>query len=146
MILERKNHKGTLISVDTDSTVDGEFNPHACEIRIEASEVASIYLLRSEAAAFFDQLAAQCRAESKSKMERAIESQIPRASSLSSPIEGLTIAEKRRLGWLIMWAIDGPEQGFITNEGTKEVKRELHDFLEKNKIPAGGMWSELAKS
>lgn len=68
-----------------------------------------------------------------------------RADKIVSPIESLSPEEKERLGYLVMWAIDGPEQGFINNTETRKLQVELADFLNTNGVPTGGLWLEIAK-
>lgn len=65
-----------------------------------------------------------------------------RSSILINNIGELTPEEKLRLGWLIYWAIDGPEQGFFNNHGIALLRKELHEFLDKNGIKGsrGQMW------
>lgn len=65
----------------------------------------------------------------------------PRAANIKNPIEKLTQAEKDRLAHLIMWVLDGPEQGFCTSDDVRAYKKELRLFLNDNNIYAGGMWS-----
>lgn len=69
-----------------------------------------------------------------------------RADKIVNPIESLTPEEKERLGFLIMWALDGPEQGMCTKNGWFRCQLELHEFCRKNSIPAGGLWLHRAQA
>lgn len=68
-----------------------------------------------------------------------------RADEITSPIESLSPEEKERLGFLVMWAMDGPEQGFINATDTMRLRVELADFLNKNGVSTGGQWLDEAQ-
>jgi hypothetical protein len=66
-----------------------------------------------------------------------------RADQILNPIERLTPAEKERLGFLIMWALDGPEQGMLNYNQWIALRSELRHFLQDNGIPAAGQWCTM---
>lgn len=68
-----------------------------------------------------------------------------RADEIKNDLEHLTPAEKERLGFLIMWALDGPEQGFLTYNRWIDLLQELHGFFKKNDVPCGGLWATKEK-
>lgn len=66
------------------------------------------------------------------------------ASKLTHTLGSLTEEERNRLGWILMWCIDGPEQGFITRDGVNELLVELHRFMAKNGVSVGGQAVDMA--
>lgn len=57
-----------------------------------------------------------------------------RSDSIVNPLGRLTPEEKERLACLLIWCIDGPEQGMINVAGYQRALRELREVMEKNGI------------
>jgi len=60
---------------------------------------------------------------------------IEQAPKLSNSLKELTAHEKKRLGQMLGWIFEGPEQGFCTNDNIREMKDELKDWCRDNGIP-----------
>lgn len=69
-----------------------------------------------------------------------------RADKIVNDLANLTPEEKARLGWLIYWSLDGPEQGFITNAGVMSCQIELADYLRTQGVHIEGQMLAHARS
>lgn len=70
---------------------------------------------------------------------------ITRADKIVNDLGSLTPEEKARLGWLIYWSIDGPEQGFITHAGAMSCQIELADYLRTQGVHIEGQMLSYAR-
>lgn len=68
-----------------------------------------------------------------------------RSANIKNTLDRLEPDEKLRLAHIIMWSLDGPEQGFIDNKGVWEYQIELDDFLKANGITMGSRMVEYAR-
>lgn len=69
-----------------------------------------------------------------------------RSNKIVNDLANLTPEEKARLGWLIRWSMDGPEQGFLTNAGVMSCQIELADYLKTQGIHIEGQMLNYART
>jgi hypothetical protein len=69
-----------------------------------------------------------------------------RSDSITSPLGALTRREKNRLGFLITWSLDGPEQGMCSVADRNRMVVELEDYLKTQEIYISGMTTHGART
>lgn len=68
-----------------------------------------------------------------------------RSPAIVNKLEELTPHEKGRLGYMLSWIFNGPEQGFCRNSDIEAMKAEIKAFCDNNLVPMFSLYEQQNK-